>query len=144
MELVPREIRLQLTPGEKVERLLQRSLDDINDLLDLPLRECDAGLLSARMQAVRVIVLVSAKLGIEARRQEDCQAYLREAENGVPAGSQGAGSGGRAQEGEIGEEGFFAGPVVIIGSVGEGGTRSRAYVCRHLAPCAQGFAARQS
>jgi len=58
--------------------LLGRSLDDISDLLDIPLSEYDAGLLSARMQAIRVIVTVSAKLGIEQRRSRDWQAYLEE------------------------------------------------------------------
>jgi hypothetical protein len=77
-EPIKRNEWLKLAPQEKIERLLQRSLDEIKELLDIPLSECDATMLSARMQAIRCIVTVTGKLGIERRRERDWAAYLAE------------------------------------------------------------------
>jgi hypothetical protein len=79
MELVPQAEWRSLSPQEKITRLLGKSLDRIDELLDMPPAELSAGLLNAQMQAIRVVVLVSAKLGIEERRSEDWRAYVEQA-----------------------------------------------------------------
>ena len=57
-----------LSPQEKITRLLGKSLDQIDEILDIPLAECDPAMLNAKIQVLRVVVLVSAKLAIEHRR----------------------------------------------------------------------------
>jgi hypothetical protein len=110
-ELIKRNEWLKLTPQEKIERLLGRSLDDIYELLNIPLSDCDAPMLSARMQAIRCIITVTAKLGIERRRERDWASYL--AEQRKRARAAGIELERAPGEGEIGEKGFFASPEVI-------------------------------
>lgn len=77
-ELIKRNEWLKLTPREKVERLVGRSLDDIDEMLSIPLTACEPAMLNARVQVIRVILMTAAKLGIEDRRSRDWQAYLEE------------------------------------------------------------------
>ena len=66
------------TAAEKVEHLLTISLDRTYEILSVPLEEAreDIHILSAQMQALRVVILVAAKVGIENQRSKDRAAAL--------------------------------------------------------------------
>jgi hypothetical protein len=57
------------SPATKVEHLLGMSLDRIHDYLGWSPHELDPHRLAAQSQAVRVVVMIAAKAGIEAQRQ---------------------------------------------------------------------------
>jgi hypothetical protein len=44
-----------LSPQEKITRLLGKSLDQIDEILDIPLAECDPAMLNAKIQVLRVV-----------------------------------------------------------------------------------------
>jgi hypothetical protein len=64
--------------AEKVEHLLGMSLDRIHDYLGWPPAALDPHRLAAQVQAVRVVMVVAAKVGPEARRERDRQRVLEE------------------------------------------------------------------
>ena len=64
--------------AEKVEHLLGLSLDRIHDYLSWPADGLDPYRLAAQTQVIRVVALVAAKVGEEARRQRDRQRVFAE------------------------------------------------------------------
>jgi hypothetical protein len=64
--------------AEKVEHLLGMSLDRVHDYLAWPPDEIDPHRLAAQREVVRVVVLLSAKMGIEAHRERARTAALDE------------------------------------------------------------------
>jgi hypothetical protein len=77
MSLIPAAEWRTLSPRSKIERLVGRSLDDIDEMLSIPLLDCEPAMLAARVQVIRVILMTAAKLGIEQRRAEDWAGYMR-------------------------------------------------------------------
>jgi hypothetical protein len=77
MALIPAVEWRTLSPRAKIERLVGRSLDDIDEMLSIPLLSCEPAMLAARVQVIRVILMTAAKLGIEQRRAEDWAGYMR-------------------------------------------------------------------
>jgi hypothetical protein len=65
-------------PAARVEHLLGMSLDRIHDYLGWSPHELDPHRLAAQSQAMRVVVMIAAKVGIEAQRQGLDQARLDE------------------------------------------------------------------
>jgi hypothetical protein len=64
--------------AEKVEHLLGMSLDRMHDYLSWPADDLDPYRLAAQTQVVRVVAMVAAKVGEEARRQRDRQRVFAE------------------------------------------------------------------
>jgi hypothetical protein len=50
-----------LSPGEKIERLFDMSLDDLYEIMSWPIGELDPFRMSARMQVTRVVFMVGVK-----------------------------------------------------------------------------------
>jgi hypothetical protein len=73
-----------LGPAEKVERLLNMSLDDLYEIMSWPIGELDPFRLSVRMQAARVVfticlkAVLNGRLGREAARERDRERVLAE------------------------------------------------------------------
>jgi hypothetical protein len=73
-----------LSPGEKVERLLNMPLDRAAEILAWPMAELDPHQLSVKMQVWRVVFMIGAKayldgtLSREAARERDRQRILDE------------------------------------------------------------------
>jgi hypothetical protein len=57
--------------AEKVEHLLGMSLDRMHDYLAWPADDLDPYRLAAQTQVIRVVAMVAAKVGVEARRNRD-------------------------------------------------------------------------
>jgi hypothetical protein len=57
------------SPAEKVEHLLGLSLDRMHDYLSWPADGLDPYRLAAQTQVIRVVAMVAAKVGVEARRE---------------------------------------------------------------------------
>src|SRR5262249_40370052 len=66
------------TAAEKVEHLLGMSLDRSHDYVSWPADELDPYRLAAQTQVIRVVVMVAAKVGDEARRERERQRILEE------------------------------------------------------------------
>jgi hypothetical protein len=62
--------------AEKVEHLLGLSLDRMLDYLSWPADGLDPYRLAAQTQVVRVVAMVAAKVGVEARRERDHERVL--------------------------------------------------------------------
>jgi hypothetical protein len=62
--------------SEKVEHLLGLSLDRMLDYLSWPADGLDPYRLAAQTQVVRVVAMVAAKVGVEARRERDRERVL--------------------------------------------------------------------
>lgn len=67
-------------PAEKAEHLLGLSLDRMHDYLSWPADDLDPYRLAAQTQVIRVVAMVAAKVGVEARRERERAAVLRELE----------------------------------------------------------------
>jgi hypothetical protein len=73
-----------LSPGEKIERLFDMSLDDLYEIMSWPSGELDPFRLSVRMQVTRTIFTICLKavldgtLGREAARERNRQRILEE------------------------------------------------------------------
>jgi hypothetical protein len=73
-----------LSPGEKIERLFDMSLDDLYEIMSWPIGELDPFRLSVRMQVTRTIFTICLKavldgtLGREAARERDRERVLAE------------------------------------------------------------------
>src|SRR5262249_3240107 len=66
------------SPPEKAEHLLGLSLDRLHDYLSWPAADLDPHRLAAQTQVIRVVVMVAAKVGDEARLQRDRDRMLAE------------------------------------------------------------------
>src|SRR5215469_16920330 len=66
------------SPAEKVEHLLALSLDRMHDYLSWPADGLDPHRLAAQTQVIRVVAMVAAKVGEEARRERERQRVLGE------------------------------------------------------------------
>jgi hypothetical protein len=66
------------SPAEKAEHLLGLSLDRIHDYLSWSADDLDPHRLAAQTQVIRVVVMVAAKVGDEARLQRDRDCMLAE------------------------------------------------------------------
>jgi hypothetical protein len=64
--------------AEKVQHLLGLSLDRMHDYLSWPPDGLDPYRLAAQAQVIRVVAVVGAKVGDEARRERDRQRVLGE------------------------------------------------------------------
>jgi hypothetical protein len=64
--------------AEKAQHLLDMSLDRMRDYLSWPADELDPHRLAAQTQVIRVIAVVAAKVGDEARRESDRERILEE------------------------------------------------------------------
>ena len=64
--------------AEKAQHLLDMSLDRMHDYLSWPADELDPHRLAAQTQVIRVIAVVAAKVGDEARRERDRERILEE------------------------------------------------------------------
>jgi hypothetical protein len=62
--------------AEKVEHLLSMSLDRMHDYLSWPADGLDPYRLAAQTQVIRVVAMMAAKVGDEARRERDKQRVL--------------------------------------------------------------------
>jgi hypothetical protein len=71
--------------GEKVEHLLGMSLDRMHDYLSWPANGLDPYRLAARAQVVRVVAMVAAKVGVEARRERERERVLEALPPGLRA-----------------------------------------------------------
>jgi hypothetical protein len=71
--------------AEKVEHLLGMSLDRMHDHLSRPADGLDPYRLAAQTQVVRVVAMVAAKVGVEARRKRDHQRALEALSPGLRA-----------------------------------------------------------
>jgi hypothetical protein len=73
-----------LSPGEKIERLFDMSLDDLYEIMSWPIGELDPFGLSVRMQVTRTIFTICLKavldgtLGREAARERNRERLLAE------------------------------------------------------------------
>ena len=78
-------------PADRIECLLGMSLDRVYEILSVPFSEArnDVHTLSAQMQAVRVVILVSAKFSIEHGRQAERAQTLEALEQALAAPSRG-------------------------------------------------------
>ena len=70
----------QWSAAEKVEHLLGLSLDRMHDYLSWPADDLDPYRLAAQTQVIRVVAMVAAKVGEEARRQRNREAVFGEME----------------------------------------------------------------
>ena len=59
------------SPAERVEHLLGLSLDRMHDYLSWPADGLDPYRLAAQTQVIRVVAIVAAKVGVEARRERE-------------------------------------------------------------------------
>jgi hypothetical protein len=66
------------SPAERVEHLLGLSLDRMHDYLSWPPDGLDPYRLAAQTQVIRVVAMVAAKVGVEARRERDRERVLAE------------------------------------------------------------------
>jgi hypothetical protein len=66
------------SPAEKAEHLLGLSLDRMHDYLSWPADGLDPYRLAAQTQVIRVVAMVAAKVGFEARRERDRERVLAE------------------------------------------------------------------
>jgi len=64
--------------AEKAQHLLDMSLDRMRDYLSWPADELDPHRLATQTQVIRVIAVVAAKVGDEARRERDRERILEE------------------------------------------------------------------
>jgi hypothetical protein len=64
--------------AEKVEHLLGMSLDRMHDYLSWPADGLDPYRLATQAQVIRVVAMVAAKVGVEARRSRDRERVLAE------------------------------------------------------------------
>jgi hypothetical protein len=64
--------------AEKVEHLLGLSLDRMHDYHSWPADGLDPYRLAAQTQVIRVVAMVAAKVGVEARRERDRERVLAE------------------------------------------------------------------
>src|SRR5215470_16725986 len=64
--------------AEKAEHLLDMCLDRMHDYLSWPAGDLDPHRLAAQTQVIRVIAVVAAKVGDEARRERDRERILEE------------------------------------------------------------------
>ena len=64
--------------AEKVEHLLGMSLDRMHDYLSWPADGLDPYRLAAQAQVIRVVAMVAAKVGVEARRDRERERVLAE------------------------------------------------------------------
>jgi hypothetical protein len=64
--------------AEKVEHLLGMSLDRMHDYLSWPADGLDPYRLAAQTQVIRVVAMVAAKVGVEARREREMERVLAE------------------------------------------------------------------
>jgi hypothetical protein len=71
--------------AEKVEHLLGISLDRMHDYLSWPADGLDPHRLAAQAQVIRVIAVVAAKVGVEARRERDRDRVLEKLSLGLRA-----------------------------------------------------------
>src|SRR5215469_16199190 len=62
--------------AEKVEHLLRLSLDRMHDYLAWPADDLDPYRLAAQTQVIRIVAMVAAKVGDEARRERDRERAL--------------------------------------------------------------------
>ena len=62
--------------AEKVEHLLGMSLERMHDYLSWPADGLDPYRLAAQAQVIRVVAMVAAKVGVEARRARDRERAL--------------------------------------------------------------------
>ena len=62
-----------MSAAEKVEHLLRLSLDRMHDYLAWPADDLDPYRLAAQTQVIRVVAMVGAKVGDEARRERQRQ-----------------------------------------------------------------------
>jgi len=68
--LVPRDEWRGLSRADRVERLLDLSLDDCHTLLSIPVRAASAIELNGKIQVIRAVMMTAAKVGIEGHRTE--------------------------------------------------------------------------
>jgi hypothetical protein len=66
------------SPAEKVEHLLGLSIDRMRDYLAWPPDDLDPHRLAAQTQVIRVVAMVAAKVGEEARRERESDAVISE------------------------------------------------------------------
>src|SRR5262249_4723115 len=66
------------SPAEKAEHLLGLSLDRMHDYLSWPADGLDPYRLAAQTQVIRVVAMVAAKVGGEARRERERDRILSE------------------------------------------------------------------
>ena len=84
-----------LSPGEKIERLLNMLLDRAAEILTWPLAELDPLRLSLRMQVSHIVfmigvkALLDGKLDRQAARERDRQLVLERLSPGLRAGLRG-------------------------------------------------------
>jgi hypothetical protein len=71
--------------AEKVEHLLGMSLDCMHDYLSWPADGLDPYRLAAQAQVIRVVAMVAAKVGVEARRERDRERVLQALSPGLRA-----------------------------------------------------------
>jgi hypothetical protein len=71
--------------AEKVQHLLGLSLDRMHDYLSWPPDSLDPHRLAAQAQAVRVVAMVTARVGIEARRSHEREQALKALVSRLPA-----------------------------------------------------------
>jgi hypothetical protein len=71
------------SPAEKAEHLLGLSLDRMHDYLSWPADGLDPYRLAAQTQVIRVVAMVAAKVGDEARRERDRARVLGELIDGL-------------------------------------------------------------
>ena len=66
------------SPAEKAEHLLGLSLDRMHDYLSWPADDLDPYRLAAQTQVIRVVAMVAAKVGVDARRERERDRILAE------------------------------------------------------------------
>jgi len=66
------------SPAEKAEHLLGLSLDRMHEYLSWSADDLDPYRLAAQTQVIRVVAMVAAKVGVDARRERDRQRILAE------------------------------------------------------------------
>jgi hypothetical protein len=71
--------------AEKVEHLLGMTLDRMHDYLSWPADGLDPYRLAAQTQVIRVVAMVAAKVGVEARRKRDRDRVLEALSPGLRA-----------------------------------------------------------
>ena len=64
------------SPAEKAEHLLGLNLDGMHEYLSWPADDLDPYRLAAQTQVIRVVAMVAAKVGVEARRDRERQRIL--------------------------------------------------------------------
>jgi hypothetical protein len=83
--------------AEKIEHLLRLSLDRMNDYLSWPADDLDPYRLAAQTQVIRVVAMVAAKVGDQARAQT--RAHYRKANTAAAAGVAGVSVSGETVAG---------------------------------------------